>query len=96
MSEKEQQQYKTETGKRPLYFNKPSNDFKKWLEKKVETERRFQEENIKMNKKAINTKQINLRGEFIENRMSKRRRKYQRFQKNTTIQVDLIQFFKKR
>ncbi len=36
MSEEEEQQYKKETGKSPLYFNKPSNDFKKWLELKAE------------------------------------------------------------
>ena len=36
MSEQEQQQYKKETNKRPLYFNKPSKDFKAWLNKKAE------------------------------------------------------------
>lgn len=60
MSEKEQQQYKTETNKRPLYFNRPSNDFKKWLELRVETEKRFREEILNMSKKTTNTKQTNL------------------------------------
>lgn len=60
MSEKEQQQYKMETKKRPLYFNRPSNDFKRWLELRVEIERRFQERNIKMSEKTTNTKQTNL------------------------------------
>lgn len=60
MSEKKQQQYKKETGKRPLYFNRPSNDFRKWLEINVEIERRFQEESLNMSKEPINTKQTNI------------------------------------
>ena len=36
MSEQEQQEYKKETNKRPMYFNKPSNEFKIWLKEKDE------------------------------------------------------------
>ena len=60
MSKKEQQQYKTETGKRPLYFNKPSIDFRKWLELRVKTERSFKEESLKMSKETTNTKQTSI------------------------------------
>jgi len=95
MSEKEQQQYKKEIGKRPLYFNKPSKDFRAWLELKTESERMFQEESLKMNKRVTNTEQINLMGKTINTRVSKRRRKNPIFQKDTTIQLNLIDFFQK-
>ena len=95
MSEKEQQQYKTETGKRPLYFNKPSRDFRKWLEIKAEAERKFQEETLKMNKRVTDTGQINLIGKTINTRKSKKRRRKPISQKNTTIQLNLIEFFQK-
>jgi len=44
MSEKEQQEYKKETRKRPLYFNKPSKDFRDWLEKRNERKQMSDEE----------------------------------------------------
>ena len=60
MSEKKQQQYKKEIGKRPLYFNKPSKDFRAWLELKAKTEKRVQGEVLNISKETNNTKQTKL------------------------------------